>query len=86
MILRWIFAGGSLLELLFLWLVVLVVAIMIKVKMSGGPVFFVQKIVGLGGKLFDCHKFRTMTVKHNGSTVSVAGGSHITPMGVRLWH
>ena len=45
-----------------------------------------QKRVGLGGKLFNCHKFRTMTVKHNGSTVSVAGDSRITPLGAKLRH
>ena len=54
--------------------------------MPGGPVFFVQKRVGMGGKLFDCHKFRTMTVKHNGSTVSVAGDNRITPFGATLRH
>ena len=54
--------------------------------MPGGPAFFVQKRVGKGGKLFDCHKFRTMTVKHNGSTVSVAGDSRITPFGAKLRH
>ena len=59
---------------------------MVKVKMPGGPAFFVQKRVGKGGKLFDCHKFRTMTVKHNGSTVSVAGDSRITPFGAILRH
>ena len=47
---------------------------------------FVQKRVGLNGKLFKCHKFRTMTVKHNGSTVSVAGDSRITPLGAKLRH
>ncbi len=59
----------------------LVVAVLVKIKMPGGPVFFVQKRVGKDRKLFDCHKFRTMTVKHNGSTVSVAGKSRITPLG-----
>ena len=54
--------------------------------MPGGPAFFVQKRVGKDGKLFDCHKFRTMTVKHSGSTVSVAGDSRITPFGATLRH
>lgn len=63
-----------------------VVAIQVKVKMPGGPAFFVQKRVGKDGRLFDCHKFRTMTVKHNGSTVSVAGDSRITPLGAKLRH
>ena len=77
---------ASLLGLLILWPVLLVVAIMIKVKMPGGPAIFTQKRVGKGGKLFTCHKFRTMTVKHNGSTVSVAGDSRITPFGAILRH
>lgn len=72
--------------LLFIWPVLVVVAILIKIKMPGGPAFFVQKRVGRGGKLFNCHKFRTMTVKHNGSTVSVAGDSRITPFGAKLRH
>lgn len=77
---------ASFFGLLLLWPVLLVVAIMVKVKMPGGPAFFVQKRVGRGGKLFKCHKFRTMTVKHNGSTVSVAGDSRITPFGAILRH
>ena len=72
--------------LLFLWPLLLVVAILIKIKMPGGPALFVQKRVGKGGKLFNCHKFRTMTVNHNGSTVSVAGDSRITPLGAKLRH
>lgn len=87
MILKWIFDRAvSFIGLLFLWPVLLVVAILIKVKMPGGPAFFVQNRVGLNGKLFKCHKFRTMTVKHNGSTVSVAGDSRITPLGAKLRH
>ena len=49
-----------------------------------GPVFFVQNRVGKGGKVFKCHKFRTMTVNHGGSTVSVAGENRITPLGAKL--
>lgn len=54
--------------------------------MPGGPAFFVQKRIGKDGKLFKCHKFRTMTVTHNGSTVSVAGDNRITPLGAILRH
>ena len=87
MILKWFFDRVvSLIGLAVLWPVLLVVAILVKIKMPGGPAFFVQKRVGLNGKLFNCHKFRTMTVKHNGSTVSVAGDSRITPLGAKLRH
>lgn len=86
MILKFLFDRiVSFIGLLFLWPVLLVVAILIKIKMPG-PVMFVQKRVGLKGKFFNCHKFRTMTVKHNGSTVSVAGDSRITPLGAKLRH
>ena len=63
-----------------------VVAILVKIKMPWGPVFFVQERVGKDGKIFRCHKFRTMRVKHNGSSVSVAGDSRITPLGAVLRH
>ena len=100
MFLKWIFDRSvSLIGLLVLWPVLLVVAVLVKVKMPGGPAFFVQKRVGKDGKLFDCHKFRTMTVRptpipsqkgreneQNWSTVSVAGDSRITPLGAKLRH
>jgi lipopolysaccharide/colanic/teichoic acid biosynthesis glycosyltransferase len=87
MILKYIFDRlVALIGLLVLWPVLVIVAIMVKVKMPGGPAFFVQKRVGKDGKLFSCHKFRSMTVKHSGSSVSVAGDSRITPFGATLRH
>lgn len=87
MFLKFVFdRTAALFGLLVLWPVLLVVVILIKIKMPGGPAFFCQKRVGKDGKLFTCHKFRTMTVNHNGSTVSVAGDSRITPLGAKLRH
>lgn len=87
MILKWLFDRVvAFVGLCFLWPVLLIVAIMVKVKMPGGPAFFVQKRVGRNGRLFNCHKFRSMTVNHNGSTVSVAGDNRITPFGATLRH
>lgn len=87
MFVKWFFDRlVALVGLMFLWPVLLIVAMMVKLKMPGGPAFFCQKRVGKDGKLFTCHKFRSMTVKHNGSTVSVAGDSRITPFGAKLRH
>lgn len=87
MILKWLFDRiVAFFGLLFLWPIILVTAILVKIKMPGGPAFFVQKRVGKDGKLFNCHKFRSMTVKHSGSSVSVAGDSRITPFGAKLRH
>lgn len=35
----------------------------------------------MDGTMFTIYKFRTMTVAHSGSTISVAGESRITPLG-----
>jgi lipopolysaccharide/colanic/teichoic acid biosynthesis glycosyltransferase len=87
MLLKWIFDRlVALIGLLFVWPILLVVAVLVKIKMPGGPAFFTQKRVGKDGELFTCHKFRTMTVEHHGSTVSVAGDSRITPLGSKLRH
>ena len=87
MILKYIFDRAmAFVGLLFLWPILLVVANLIKVKMPGGPVIFTQKRVGKDGKLFTMFKFRSMTVGHGGSSVSVAGESRITPLGAKLRH
>lgn len=74
----------SLIGLLVLWPVLAVVAVLIRIKMPGGPVIFKQKRVGRDGRLFTMYKFRSMTVGHGGSSVSVAGESRITPLGAKL--
>ncbi len=84
MLLKWLFDRlMALIGLLFLWPVLLIVAILIKCQMPG-PVLFVQPRVGRNGQLFNCHKFRSMTVGHGGSSVSVAGETRITPLGAKL--
>lgn len=87
MILKYIFDRiMALVGLAVLWPVLAVVAVLIRVKMPGGPVIFTQKRVGRGGKLFTMYKFRSMTVGHGGSSVSVAGESRITPLGAKMRH
>ena len=93
MFLKWIFDKlASLFGLLFLSPVLLVVAILIKVKMPG-PVLFCQKRVGQYGKLFTVYKFRSMTVKAEASvasrdsdatSIASTEQNRITPLGEKL--
>ena len=85
MTLKYIFDRvAALLGLLLIWWLLIVVAVLIKVKMPGGPAIFKQTRIGRHGKPFTMYKFRTMTVNHSGSSVSVAGESRITPLGAVL--
>ena len=74
----------SFIGLIFAMPILLVVAIVIRIKMPDGPVLFRQKRVGQYGRLFTMVKFRTMTMGHSGSSVSVAGEARITPVGAFL--
>jgi lipopolysaccharide/colanic/teichoic acid biosynthesis glycosyltransferase len=73
----------ALVGLLLLWPVLLVIALLVRVKV-GKPVFFVQERVGKDGKLFTIWKFRTMEDENEGPSVCVAGDERILPLGVKL--
>ena len=75
----------ALIGLFLLWPVLLVIAVLVRVKI-GKPVFFVQERIGKDGKPFRIHKFRTMEVGYDESPVSIAGEERITPLGARLRH
>lgn len=65
--------------------VFLIVAILIRIKMPGGPVIFKQQRVGQYGRLFTVYKFRSMKVAGGGRT-SIASNEEdrITPLGKKL--
>ena len=53
MVLKWIFDRlVAFIGLLFLWPVLLITAILVKIKMPGGPAFFVQKRKNQGDRNF----------------------------------
>lgn len=63
----------------------LVIAVAIKLD-SRGPVFFRQERVGLGGKVFRVHKFRTMVMgaERTGLQVTVGADARVTRVGAVL--
>lgn len=75
----------SLLGLVGLSPVMLLVAILIRIKMPGGPVIFRQRRVGQYGKLFTVYKFRSMKVAGGGRTsIASKEEDRITPLGKKL--
>ena len=59
----------------------LAIALLIRIKMPGGPVIFKQTRIGRHGKPFTMYKFLSMTMHHSGSSVSFKGERRITPLG-----
>ena len=65
--------------------VFLIVAILIKKRMPGGPVIFRQKRVGLHGRLFTIYKFRSMSAAPSDNlSIAAAEQNRITPLGEKL--
>lgn len=57
-----------------------VLALVVRVD-SAGPAIFRQERVGLDGRPFRIHKFRSMTVMHDGGLVSASGDARVTRVG-----
>ena len=74
----------ALLGLLVLGIPMLVVALLVKLTMPDGPVFFTQVRVGQYGKPFKIHKFRTMTNEKELSNIAYPNRARITPLGAKL--
>jgi len=62
---------GSMTAILFLWPLLLIAAIAIKLD-SGGPIIFRQRRTGFNAKEFVIFKFRTMTVLEDGPAITQA--------------
>lgn len=60
------------------------IALAIKIKMPGGPVFFRQKRIGQYGKPFTFVKFRTMGMHNETNTITQSTDARITPLGAVL--
>lgn len=62
---------------------IIMIAALIKISMSS-PILFRQIRAGRLGEPFTIFKFRTMTVNHHGSTISIKGEDRITGLGAEL--
>lgn len=65
---------------LFLWWLMLVVWVVIKLQ-SPGPGIFTQERVGRGGSLFICYKFRTMKLGTVQAATNEVSASSVTSLG-----
>lgn len=61
-----------------------IIALMVKISMPDGPIFFTQTRVGKDGKLFQIHKFRTMSNEKEVSHIAYPNRARVTPLGAQL--
>ncbi len=73
----------ALLALIILSPVLLIVAILVRVKL-GSPVLFKQERPGRNGKIFKLYKFRTMLPPKNGVIDPKQDAARLTPFGKKL--
>ena len=74
----------ALIGLVVLALPLLVVAILVRRSVKGEPVLFKQVRVGKDGRLFNIHKFRTMTNEKEVSNIAYPNRARVTPLGTKL--
>lgn len=74
----------ALLGLVVLALPLLIVALLVKLSNPKESVLFTQVRVGLHGKLFKIHKFRTMTNEKEITNIAYPNRARITPLGAKL--
>lgn len=88
MIFKWCFDRIiSLIGIICLSWIFIIIAILIRIKMPGGPILFTQKRVGRYGKLFTVHKFRSMSARKDTDVftgVAAIETMRITPLGEKL--
>lgn len=73
----------ALFAVIVLWPVLLVTAILVRIKL-GKPVLFTQDRPGKDGKIFKLYKFRTMLPPKDGVIDPVQDASRLTPFGKKL--
>lgn len=74
----------ALLGLVVLAIPLLVIALLVKLSNPRETVLFTQVRVGLHGKLFKIHKFRTMTNEKEITNIAYPNRARITPVGAWL--
>ncbi len=73
----------ALLALLFLWPVLVIVAILVRTKL-GSPVIFKQERPGRNEKIFNLYKFRTMTEEKDENGILLPDEKRLTSFGKKL--
>lgn len=66
--------------LLCLWPVLLLVALVVRLRL-GSPILFIQERPGLGGQLFRMYKFRSMRSLRAGEDMLGSDAQRLTPLG-----
>lgn len=74
----------ALLGLVVLAIPLLVITLLVKLSNPRETVLFTQVRVGLHGKLFKIHKFRTMTNEKEITNIAYPNRARITPLGAKL--